>query len=53
MKRVELEILPRDLGEKDKKRNLNQLRSEGWVPAVLYGHGDAVAVAVKTIFLVA
>lgn len=47
MQRVELELKPRDLGEKD-KRNLTQLRNEGWIPAVLYGHGNPVQVAVNS-----
>ena len=47
MKRVDLEIQPRDLGQKDVRRNPNQMRREGWVPAVLYGHGKPVSVAVN------
>jgi large subunit ribosomal protein L25 len=47
MRRVELELKPRDLGEKQIKRNANQLRSEGWIPGVLYGQGDPVKVAVN------
>ena len=47
MQRVELEVQPRDLGEKDKKRNPNQLRAEGWIPATLYGHGKPVSIAVN------
>lgn len=47
MQKVELELKPRDLGEKDKKRNLNQLRGEGWIPATLYGNGEPAQVAVN------
>jgi len=47
MQRVEIEIMPRDLGQKEKKRNLNELRQEGWIPGVLYGHGEPVSVAVN------
>lgn len=46
MQRVELEVKPRDLGQKDVKRNLNQLRKEGWVPGVLYGHGEPTPIAI-------
>lgn len=46
MQRIELEIKPRDLGEKEKPRNLTQLRSEGWIPGTLYGNGNPVSVAV-------
>jgi len=47
MQRVELEVKPRDLGEKDKVRNLGELRREGWIPGTLYGHGDAVSISVN------
>lgn len=47
MQRVELEIKPRDLGEKDKKRNLTELRSEGWIPGTLYGNGKPVDIAIN------
>lgn len=47
MQRLELEVKPRDLGEKDKKRNLNQLRSEGWIPGNLYGNGKPVDIAIE------
>lgn len=47
MKRIELEVKPRDLGEKTVTRNLNQLRNEGWIPGTLYGHGEAVNIAVS------
>lgn len=47
MQRVELELKPRDLGQKE-KTNLNGLRSNGWIPAVVYGHGDPVKVAVES-----
>lgn len=47
MQRVELELKPRDLGDKE-KRNLNQLRSEGWIPAIVYGHGQPVQAAVES-----
>ncbi len=46
MQKVELEVKPRDLGQKDKNRNLTQLRSEGWIPGTLYGHGKPVDIAV-------
>lgn len=48
MQKVELEVLPRDLGQKDVKRNLSQLREEGFVPGVLYGHGDSVPIAIDS-----
>src|SRR5450631_2146053 len=47
MQRVELEVQPRDLGGKAKDKNLNQLRSEGWVPGTLYGNGKAASFAVE------
>jgi large subunit ribosomal protein L25 len=47
MQRVELELKPRDLGD-NVKRNLNQLRTDGWIPAVVYGHGKPVQVAVNS-----
>ncbi len=47
MQKVELELKPRDLGQADKKRNLTQLRSEGWIPGTLYGNGKPVQVAVE------
>lgn len=47
MQRVELEVKPRDLGETDKKRNVGQLRAEGWIPATLYGHGEPMNIAVN------
>jgi large subunit ribosomal protein L25 len=47
MQRVELEVKPRDLGEKDKKRNIGQLRAEGWIPGTLYGHGKPESIAVN------
>src|SRR5262245_24353732 len=47
MQRVELEVKPRDLGDKTKKRNINQLRAEGWIPATRYGHGEPASVAVS------
>lgn len=47
MQRVELELKPRDLGE-TQKRNLTQLRTDGWIPGVLYGHGKPVQVAVSS-----
>ena len=47
MQKVELELKPRDLGEKDKKRNLNQLRTEGWIPGILYGNGKPVDIAIQ------
>lgn len=47
MQRVELELKPRDLGD-NQKRNLTQLRNEGWIPAILYGHGEPVQVAVES-----
>lgn len=46
MQRVELEVKPRDLGQKEKKRNLNQLRTEGWIPGTLYGNGKPAEIAV-------
>lgn len=46
MQRVELEVKPRDLGEKT-PRNLTQLREDGWIPGTIYGHGDAVSIAVN------
>ncbi|MBV9079662.1 MAG: 50S ribosomal protein L25 [Elusimicrobia bacterium] len=46
MQRVELEVKARDLGDKV-KRNLSQLRAEGWIPGTLYGHGEAQDVAVN------
>ncbi len=47
MQRVELEVKPRDLGEKTVTRNLSQLRKEGWIPGTLYGHGEPVSIAVS------
>ena len=47
MQRVQLEVMPRDLGDNKVKRNLSQLRQEGWIPGVLYGHGEPVAIAVN------
>src|SRR5437868_6233547 len=47
MQRVQLEVMPRDLGDKKEKRNLTKLRQDGWIPAVLYGHGDPVSIAVS------
>jgi large subunit ribosomal protein L25 len=47
MQRVELEVKPRDLGEKNTSHNLSQLRNEGWIPGTIYGHGDAVSIAVS------
>ncbi|MFN0117155.1 MAG: 50S ribosomal protein L25 [Elusimicrobiota bacterium] len=46
MERIEIEVKPRDLGEKETKRNVNQLRREGWIPGILYGHGEPVSIAV-------
>lgn len=46
MQRIDLEVKPRDLGEKDKKRNLNELRNEGWIPGTLYGNGKPVDISV-------
>lgn len=48
MQRVELELKPRQVLETDKKLNLNQIRSTGWIPAILYGHGKPVKVAVES-----
>ncbi len=47
MQRVELEVKPRNLGD-NKKRNLNQLRAEGWVPGTLYGNGKPEEIAVDS-----
>jgi len=47
MQKLELDVKPRDLGQKEAKRNLNQLRQEGWVPGVIYGHGDPVSVSLE------
>ena len=44
MQKVELEVQPR----KDKKQNLNQLRRDGWIPAVIYGHGESVSVSIES-----
>jgi ribosomal protein L25 (general stress protein Ctc) len=41
MQKINLEVTPRDLNAEDKK-NPNQLRREGQIPAVLYGHGQPV-----------
>lgn len=47
MQRIELEVKPRNLGD-NVKRNLNQLRSEGWIPGTLYGDGKPVDIAVDS-----
>lgn len=47
MQKINLEVKPRDLGEKNTRRNTNQLRSSGYIPGVLYGHGDPVQIAVE------
>jgi large subunit ribosomal protein L25 len=46
MQRIDLEVKPRDLGD-NKKRNLAQLRNEGWIPGTLYGNGKPVEIAVN------
>lgn len=46
MQRVNLEVQPRDLGKPEEKINASQMRKAGWVPAVLYGHGKPVQIAV-------
>ncbi len=46
MQRISLELQPRDLGKKDEHLNLNQLRLSGFIPAVVYGHGAPVKVAI-------
>ncbi len=46
MQRLDLEVQPRNLGKIDDKRNVNQLRRDGWVPAVVYGHGEPIAIAI-------
>lgn len=48
MQRVELELKPRELGEKNQNRNLSQIRNEGWIPGVLYGHGKPLSVVVDS-----
>ncbi len=45
MEKIELEVKTRDTEKKDK--NLNQLRSQGWIPAVIYGHGNPESVAIE------
>ncbi|MCG3205398.1 MAG: 50S ribosomal protein L25 [Elusimicrobia bacterium] len=46
MQRIELEVKPRDLGDKNTKKNLTQLRQEGWIPGSLYGNGKPVEIAI-------
>jgi len=45
MLRHDLEVQPRESAPEIKK-NPNALRRDGWVPAVLYGHGEPVPVIV-------
>ena len=47
MKRMDLEVHPREHGQKDKKTNVRQLRREGWVPAIVYGHGESTPILVN------
>jgi large subunit ribosomal protein L25 len=46
MQRVELEVQARD-EQLTAGKNLNQLRSEGWIPATLYGNGKPESVAIQ------
>ncbi len=46
MQRIDLEVKPRELGQKEKQGNLNQLRKEGWIPGNLYGNGKPVNIAI-------
>ena len=46
MQKINLDVEPRDLGKKDQELNTNQLRKQGWVPGVVYGHGKPVKIAV-------
>jgi large subunit ribosomal protein L25 len=46
MQRIDLEVKPRDLGEKEVKRSISQLRKSGYIPGVVYGHGEPVHIVV-------
>ena len=47
MQKLDLEVVTRESLSPDAKKSSNQIRREGWVPGVLYGHGESVAVAVN------
>jgi len=45
VQKVQLEIKTKDLVSQEKLNN-NRLRKDGWVPAVMYGHGDPMAIVI-------
>ncbi len=46
MQKLDLEVQPREMKSTEGKKNPNQLRREGWIPGVLYGHGDPTPITV-------
>ena len=49
MEKIEIEVKPRDIADKKVHRNLNQMRAQGLIPAVIYGRGrEPEALALDT-----
>jgi len=46
MQRITLEVKPRDLGKKEKKPTNYELRTSGWIPGIVYGHGAPVSICI-------
>ncbi len=46
MQKIELELIERGADKKAPPQNVNQMRREGKIPGVLYGHGDPVKISV-------